>query len=149
MTIEEAIKHAELKSNGTCVCRDYHKHVVKWLKELKDLREVVQNSVQPMPVVRDGNGKLTTEYTWLDWIAKLNEELDEAKYALYELEEGAFEDNFDEDEGFNSVAFMLQKLITVCTSMQQNYLNFDKSARNEICAKVNEINKQRGYFNAG
>lgn len=101
----------------------------------------------PRPVVRDGDGKLATEYTWLDWIGKLNEELDEVKYAVYELENGLFDSTFDEDNGLNNVAMELQDLITVCTSMQQNYLGLDETARNKICAKVNAKNEKRGYFN--
>ena len=109
---------------------------------------VVKNNL-PRPVVRDGNGKLAKDYTWLDWISKLNEELDEVKYAVYELEDKFGDYNFDEDEGLHNVAMELQDLITVCTSMQQNYLGLDEDERNKICAEVNEKNAKRGYLNEG
>ena len=105
--------------------------------------------VRPLPVVRDGNGKNVKRYTWLDWIAKLNEELDEVKYAVSQYEDRFGDSDYDEEEGARYVAGELQDLITVCTSMQKQYLGFNDIERDKICAEVNEKNERRGYFSKG
>ena len=105
------------------------------------------NHVLPRPVVRDGTGKLVEKYTWLDWIAKLNEELDEVKYAVSEFEDKCGDYTFDEDEGLHTIAEELQDLITVATSMQESYLGYNETIRQNICKEVNEKNEKRGYFN--
>lgn len=39
--------------------------------------------VRPVPVVRDGKGRLTAEYTLKEWLQKVNEELDEFKNEVW------------------------------------------------------------------
>lgn len=51
------------------------------LQFLQDVK--VKAEVRPEPVKRDGNGKLTAEYTLKDWLQKINEELDEFKYEVW------------------------------------------------------------------
>ena len=49
MTLEQAIEHAEdmAKSAIGCECRDEHRQLAEWLKELKQLREQVSSSEKP------------------------------------------------------------------------------------------------------
>jgi hypothetical protein len=42
MTLDEAIKHAEEKSQGCGQCAAEHKQLADWLKELKELRKKEQ-----------------------------------------------------------------------------------------------------------
>lgn len=44
MTLEEAIKHAEEKSNGCSKCNDEHRQLAEWLKELKYFKEMPKMS---------------------------------------------------------------------------------------------------------
>ena len=112
-------------------------------------QSVWAGAAKPIPVVRDGNGKNVKRYTWLDWIAKLNEELDEVKYAVSQYEDRFGDADYDEEDGARYVAEELQDLITVCTSMQKQFLGFDNIERDKICAEVNEKNEKRGYFSKG
>lgn len=93
--------------------------------------------VLPIPVKKDGNGKLTKDYDVRDWFAKLNEELDEVKSAAtaFDLYDSTVED----------VAEELQDLITVCTSYL-DYLGFNVQKRIELTKQINDKNRQRGYF---
>ena len=43
----------------------------------------------------------------------------------------------------------LLKLMYVCTAMQMRYCGLDKSEIDKICAKVNEKNEKRHYFDKG
>lgn len=88
--------------------------------------------VRPLPVVKDGNGKLVKDYRFKDWFQKLHEELDEVIQAILA------NDNV-------STAEELQDLITVATSMQER-LGFDEEARNRLAMQVNEKNRKRGYL---
>lgn len=110
----------------------------KWVGNTEDIR--------PLPVVRDGDRKPVEKYTWLEWIAKLNEELDEVKYAVSQFEDRIGDSDFDEEDGEHFVAEELQDLITVATSMMNNYLGYNEIARDKICTEVNEKNRKRGYF---
>ena len=99
------------------------------------------NSVLPIPVKKDSNGKLTKDYTTQDWFEKLDEELNEVKNAAIAL------DTFEEksDIILERLVEELQDLITVCTSYL-NFLDCDEAIREQICYMVNEKNRQRGYF---
>lgn len=44
MTLDEAIKHCEDKSAGCSKCADEHRQLAEWLKELKSLRQLNDNS---------------------------------------------------------------------------------------------------------
>ena len=90
-----------------------------------------QKNILPRPVIRDGNGKLTKNYSPRDWYLKLQEEIFEV------MEIGVFE---DED-----VAEEIADIITVCISWLES-LGFTEEKRSEIFAAVNEKNKKRGYF---
>lgn len=83
----------------------------------------------PRPVKRDGKGKLVEDYTHREWFAKIMEEVVEA----------SVEDNLQ------ARAEELIDVITVCTSYLQT-LGFDEGARSELYRRVNEKNRQRGYF---
>lgn len=40
MTLDEAIKHAEEKAtDSNCCCREEHKQLAEWLKELQERRQ--------------------------------------------------------------------------------------------------------------
>ena len=91
----------------------------------------------PRPVKNDGTS-LTKHYETFDWFAKLNEELDEAKY------NAAAADESDEDYKEN-LAEELADLMTCCVSWL-DVLGYDEEKRSSLFAKVNEKNEQRGYF---
>ena len=83
----------------------------------------------PLPVKRDGNGRLTADYDEREWFMKLQEELYEA-FSTVSIQERAHE---------------LTDVITVCTSYL-HALGFDHNARAELQRAVNEKNAARGYF---
>ena len=91
----------------------------------------------PRPVKNDGTF-LTKHYETFDWFAKLNEELDEAKY------NAAAADESGEDYKEN-LAEELADLMTCCVSWL-DVLGYDEEKRSSLFAKVNEKNEQRGYF---
>ena len=84
---------------------------------------------KPIPVVKDKAGKLTKDYSTLDWFNKLNEKLDEVK----------------QSSDIPKQAEELQDLITVCTSFLE-YLGYDETARGDLAKQINEKNRRRGYF---
>ena len=96
---------------------------------------------KPIPVVKDKAGKLTKDYSTLDWFNKLNEKLDEVKESANFLK---FR-NLEHSGGKFLVAEELQDLITVCTSFL-NFLGYDQYKRGELCKEINEKNRRRGYF---
>ena len=52
MTLEEAIEHAEdtAKSAIGCECRDEHRQLAEWLKELKAVKDLIkQHDEDSMP----------------------------------------------------------------------------------------------------
>ena len=79
----------------------------------------------PVPVVRDGRGKLISSYKIRDWFDKLNEELNEVKVAVWDFENYACKGDYDEDDGICYVAEELQDLKTVCNSML-TWLNYEE-----------------------
>ena len=86
---------------------------------------------KPIPVIRDGSGKLICDYDRFDWFSKLNEELNEVKVAIWDFENYEDDNTYDEAEGLRRVAEELQDLKTVCTSMQ-SWLGYDEKARDKI-----------------
>ena len=104
-------------------------------------------SVLPIPVKKDGNGKLTKNYSLRDWFSHLDEELTEVKMAavdrssltMYEIIQA------DNQIWINHIADELQDLITVCTSYL-DFLGFDKQKRIELTKQINDKNRMRGYF---
>ena len=85
----------------------------------------------PIPVIRDKNGKLTKDYKTMDWIAKLNEEVDEVKFALADKKKNLAEELCD--------------VITVCTSYLEQ-LGYDQQKRGEFFTDINRKNFARGYI---
>ena len=83
----------------------------------------------PLPVKRDGNGRLTADYDDRQWYLKLQEEIYEA-FSTVRTRERAHE---------------LTDVITVCTSYL-HALGFDQDDRQELQRAVNEKNAARGYF---
>ena len=88
--------------------------------------------ILPRPVIRDGNGNLTSSYTCYDWIMKLQEEITET-ICCSSTQERAHE---------------LVDVITVCTSWLEN-LGYDERKRLELFSKVNDKNEKRGYHSSG
>ena len=96
---------------------------------LKQSKWIGDPDNKPIPVVKDKAGKLTKDYSTLDWFNKLNEKLDEVK----------------QSSDIPKQAEELQDLITVCTSFLE-YLGYDETARGDLAKQINEKNRQRGYF---
>ena len=88
----------------------------------------------PIPVIRDKNGKLIKDYSAQDWINKLNEELDEVKFAIAS----------DCDNKKNLVEELCD-VIAVCTSYLEQ-LGYDQQKRGEFFADTNRKNLARGYI---
>jgi len=95
--------------------------------------------ILPRPVVRDGNGKLATDYSPRDWFLKLQEEIFEV------MEVQADIDRDWNGRGYDDVAEEIADVITVCISWLES-LGYDEKARSELFAKVNEKNEKRDYF---
>ena len=101
--------------------------------ELQKIIENLNEKILPRPVIRDGNGKLTKDYSSRDWFLKLQEE-------IFEVMESEMK--------FIYAEFLVEEIadiITVCIS----YLNakgYDEEKRSEIFRRVNEKNEKRGYF---
>ena len=93
--------------------------------------------ILPRPVVRDGNGKLATDYSPRDWYLKLQEEIFEVMENVTDAETGLSDKK--------SIAEELADVITVCISWLEA-LGFDEKKRSEFFAQVNEKNEKRGYF---
>lgn len=100
-------------------------------------------NIFPRPVIRDGNGKLTKDYSTRDWFLKLQEEIFEAKVNTAMCSSEKIRQYFHADE--NGIAEEIADVITVCISYL-NALGYDEKKRSELFAKVNEKNKKRGYF---
>ena len=94
-----------------------------------------ENSL-PRPVVCDGNGRLTNDYSPRDWYLKLQEEIFEVMEAI-----ACGRDDFDD----NHIAEEIADVITVCISWLET-LGYDEEKRSEIFAAVHEKNEKRGYF---
>ena len=127
MTLEEAISHAEEIAKGCSACAIDHRQLAEWLKKLKNVQNVL-----PRPVVRDGNGKLTKDYSSRDWYLKLQEE-------IFEVADMAKLYNK------NCAAKEIADVITVCISWLET-LGYDEEKRSELFTAVNMKNEKRGYF---
>ncbi len=92
----------------------------------------IGDNVKPIPVLKDGNGKLIKDYKHSDWIRKLLEEFGEV------IEATLVEDD-------KQIAKELQDLKHVCHSMQ-HWLGYSDKDIDEICVDTNEVNRSRGYF---
>ena len=86
-------------------------------------------NILPRPVVCDGNGRLTNDYSPRDWYLKLQEE-------IFEVME-----SHSKETKVNEIA----DVITVCISWLES-LGYDEEKRSELFAKVNMKNEKRGYF---
>lgn len=99
---------------------------------------MIENTL-PRPVIRDGNGKLTKNYSTFDWYLKLQEE-------IFEVMEVEADINRDWNaRSYEDVAEEIADVITVCTSWLET-LGYDEEKRSEIFRRVNEKNEKRGYF---
>lgn len=85
-----------------------------------------------------------TAASTLAWVAKLNEESNEAiREALKVSRLAEVDGNFHDAEV--DLAEELTDVITVCTSWL-HALGYDEYLRGEVQRRVNEKNKKRGYF---
>ena len=94
-------------------------------------------NILPRPVIRDGNGKLTKNYSTRDWFMKLQEEIFEVQ-----------RDNNLNEVKYGHPFFIAEELadvITVCISYM-DALGYDEEKRSKFFARVNEKNEKRGYF---
>ena len=98
----------------------------------------MSEKVLPHPVICDGNGKLTKNYSTREWFIKIAEELLEAQAADTE---SIVRDDFSN----NNLAEELADVITVCISML-NAIGYDEEQRSGLFAAVNTKNEKRGYF---
>ena len=104
--------------------------------------------VRPIPVVKDGKGKLTAEYTLKDWLQKVNEELDEFKSEAWGIC-GADEipsDFVPSDECEKE--FLAEEACDVITVIYGLCAKFgmDGNYMAEAMRKVIEKNRKRGYI---
>ena len=85
--------------------------------------------ILPRPVKRDGNGRLTKDYSRREWFAKILEEVLEAHDTLSNTR----------------LAEELTDIITVCTSYL-DAIGYNENDRAELQRQVNEKNFKRNYF---
>ena len=98
----------------------------------------------PRPVKNDGSFPVKL-YTTSEWFAKLNEELDEAKYNAAVADEIKCSFLAEAEEYRANLAEELADLMTCCVSWL-DVLGYDEEKRSKLFAEVNEKNEQRGYF---
>ena len=104
-----------------------------------EAKNKLNKNILPRPVVCDGKGKLTKNYSSRDWYLKLLEKILEVMKAVRK-EETSLNYDYEDD-----VAEEIADIITVCIS-QLEALGYGEKARSEIFARVNEKNEKRGYF---
>ena len=78
----------------------------------------------------------------VDWVAKLNEEVYEVMLESAYVERLAAE---ADDDDVERLAEELTDVITVCTSWLYA-LGYDEDMRGEVQRRINEKNRERGYF---
>ena len=100
------------------------------------LKEDNFEKILPRPVIRDGNGKFTKNYSTRDWFMKLQEEIFEVMETIADGKDDIYDEYIAEE---------IADIITVCISYL-NALGYDEEKRSEIFRKVNEKNEKRGYF---
>ena len=110
--------------------------------------KIKPEKVLPRPVVCDGNGKLTKNYSSRDWYLKLQEEIFEVIdnvqiFNQFCVEHG--ENYKSSTNAKNMTAEEIADVITVCISWLES-LGYDEEKRSELFAAVNEKNEKRGYF---
>ena len=93
--------------------------------------------VFPVPVKHDGKREYTYSTPSKEWFLRIQDEIIEA----------VVEAEWCKGAGDNRERLVeeLQDIIHVCTSYQ-DALGYDFNKRQEMCKKVNEKNKARGYF---
>lgn len=94
---------------------------------------------KPIPVIRDGSGKMIKDYSLTDWVEALDEERVEVIDAAVE---------YRRYPSWNNRKHLLEELAdlkTVCTSWQ-NAIGADEDERAEIQRAVNEKNRRMGYL---
>ena len=116
-----------------------------WLQESK---WAGAKSVRPLPVIRDGEGKLIEDYDLKDWFRKLNEELDRLKEIAYQAD--VLQNYQDKNDGTEKwyiplIARELQDVKHVCNTMQY-WLGYNDKDIDQLCVEMNEKNRSRGYF---
>ena len=97
---------------------------------------------KPIPVVRDGKGKLIRDYSLQDWGSALDEERTEVLDAAVE---------YRRHPSWNNRQHLMEELAdlkTVCTSWQ-NALGADEEERGAVQRAVNRKNRKRGYLDTG
>ena len=92
--------------------------------------------VRPLPCVRDEHGEIKGQ-TVKRLLAKINEELDELKHAVF------FSDSLPENQLIGAVAEEAADTITAITTLCEA-LSIDAEMRNEAQRRVNEKNRERG-----
>ena len=106
------------------------------------------NVVRPVPVKRDGKGKLTAEYTLKDWLQKINEELDEFKleaWGICDPDEIPIDYVPPDECGKKFLAEEACDVITVIYGLCAKF-GMDGNYMAEAMRKVIEKNRKRGYI---
>jgi hypothetical protein len=120
------------------------KVIMDALQFLQDVK--VKADVRPEPVKRDGNGKLTAEYTLKEWLQKINEELDEFKNEVW----GACEnDELPNDSIPIECRILIAEeacdVITVIYGLCDKF-GLDGDSMADAMRYVTEKNRKRGYL---
>lgn len=102
--------------------------------ERRRLQEIPTS--RPLPCVRDEHGEIR-EKTVKQLFAKINEELDELKQAVF------FSDSLPENQLIGAVAEEAADTITAITTMLEA-LGIDAEMRDEAQRRVNDKNRERG-----
>ena len=111
-----------------------NKHLKGLLEECENKREPDMTKPQPCTVFANAGT--------VDWVAKLNEEVYEVMLESAYVERLAAE---ADDDDVERLAEELTDVITVCTSWLYA-LGYDEDMRGEVQRRVNEKNRERGYF---
>ena len=100
----------------------------------EDAQEIDMTKPQPCTVFANAGT--------VDWVAKLNEEVYEVMLESAYVERLAAE---ADDDDVERLAEELTDVITVCTSWLYA-LGYDEDMRGEVQRRINEKNRERGYF---
>lgn len=120
-----------------------NKHLKGLLEERDNRKESNMTKPQPCTRFRDAGT--------VEWIAKLMEETNEAIQEAVILEENADEDGTVDHDKYGLVdvkkrlSMELTDVIHVCVSWMDAE-GWDEEARGELHRRVNEKNRERGYF---
>ena len=99
---------------------------------IKKNKFLESKKILPRPLIRDKNGKIILDYTYRDWLLKLNEKIVDISQSV--MEESDYE-----------TAEELTKLITLCVSWLE-YLEFDEEGRFQLFKDINKKNEKKGCF---